>query len=361
MRPQLFSGFDALTPRFRELFDAAGQTCFFLGIPWFRNFAETVCAPEEEILILGIESEGAPGAALGALVLKRDRSVALFKPRIVTGLANFYTTYYAPVFASGLDPETTTRVCLAFAEALAAVRPRINLIRLDCLAREEIAFDALRAGFRKAGFVTDAFFHFGNWFEPTADTDFAAYRNTLSGQLRSTLSRRAKRMERAGGFQIDLLTGEAGLDRAITAYERIYASSWKTPEPHPRFVPGLARVAARAGNLRMGVLSIKGEPAAAQIWIVRGGLATIFKLGHDERFKEFSPGSILTARLLEHVIDIDRVREIDFGHGDDPYKKDWLRQRRERWGIVAANPRTIIGARYAAIGLAKALRGKVRS
>lgn len=43
---------------------------------------------------------------------------------------------------------------------------------------------------------------------------------------------------------------------------------------------------------------------------------------------------------MEHVIDVDRVREVDYLTGDDAYKKDWMSHRRERWGIIAMNPRT---------------------
>jgi len=34
------------------------------------------------------------------------------------------------------------------------------------------------------------------------------------------------------------------------------------------------------------------------------------------------------------------VTEVDYLSGDDGYKKDWMSQRRERWGILALNPRT---------------------
>ncbi|MFZ2388006.1 MAG: hypothetical protein WAW69_09375, partial [Polaromonas sp.] len=37
------------------------------------------------------------------------------------------------------------------------------------------------------------------------------------------------------------------------------------------------------------------------------------------------------------------VTEVDFLIGDDAYKKNWMSHRRERWGIVAYNPKTLGG------------------
>ena len=47
--------------------------------------------------------------------------------------------------------------------------------------------------------------------------------------------------------------------------------------------------------------------------------------------------------LMEHVIDKDKVAEVDFLIGDDAYKRDWMSDRRERWGIIAQGPRTLAG------------------
>ena len=51
----------------------------------------------------------------------------------------------------------------------------------------------------------------------------------------------------------------------------------------------------------------------------------------------------MTAMLMEHAIEKDRVVEADYLIGDDPYKKAWMSHRRERRGIIAYNPRSIIG------------------
>lgn len=51
---------------------------------------------------------------------------------------------------------------------------------------------------------------------------------------------------------------------------------------------------------------------------------------------------------MEHVIDVDNVHEVDYLTGDDAYKKDWMSDRRERWGVVAFNLRTPHGLLAAA-------------
>ena len=88
---------------------------------------------------------------------------------------------------------------------------------------------------------------------------------------------------------------------------------------------------------------IDGTPAAAQIWLVQEGRATIFKLAHDPAFDRQSPGTLLTHWVLSQLHDQDGVRDVDFGRGDDSYKRLWLSLTRDRVGFLAANPRSLKG------------------
>ena len=71
---------------------------------------------------------------------------------------------------------------------------------------------------------------------------------------------------------------------------------------------------------------------AAQLWFVANQVAHIFKLAYDGEYSQFSVGTLLTMKLMEHVIDVDKVACVDFLSGDDEYKQQWMSARRERVG-----------------------------
>jgi CelD/BcsL family acetyltransferase involved in cellulose biosynthesis len=107
--------------------------------------------------------------------------------------------------------------------------------------------------------------------------------------------------------------------------------------------------------LRLGIARLDGQAIAAQLWIVGKTKASIYKVAYHEAHAALSPGTVLTSYLLRHVIEHDQVSEVDFLIGDDEYKKIWMSDRRERWGIVAFNRRTFIGC----ILMAKEIIGRM--
>ena len=72
--------------------------------------------------------------------------------------------------------------------------------------------------------------------------------------------------------------------------------------------------------------------------------ATVLKLAYDEAFKAHSPGTVLTALTLRHLLDQEHATEIDFGRGDDDYKQGWAAQRRQRIGLLLVDPWRLSGA-----------------
>ena len=69
----------------------------------------------------------------------------------------------------------------------------------------------------------------------------------------------------------------------------------------------------------------------------------MLKLAHDETFKAHSPGTVLTALMIRHLLDNEHVAQIDLGRGDDTYKQGWAVERRQRIGVLLINPRRPAG------------------
>ena len=338
----------ALAPEVRSFMLAAERGDVEAGPDWYENLIATVFP-------------GDPGIRFYAL---RDgaRVLALLPLRATGGrlhaLANFYTTLYQPLLADGVTPAQLVPLLAA----VVAEFPRAATLTLAPMDPQSDSYRQLLVALRLLRWAPYEYFAFGNWSLPVSG-DWATYLGTRQGTLRSTIKRMGKKFGGAGGT-LEIITDPAQMARGVAAYETVYAASWKQPEPFPAFMPGLLRNCAARGMLRLGLAWLDGQPVAAQMWIVSHGRAAIYKVAYHESYKQYAPGTLLTALLMAQVMDVDHVTEVDYLIGDDPYKKVWMSQRRERWGIVAYNPRTLRGlaglAREALGRALKPVRGWLR-
>lgn len=251
-------------------------------------------------------------------------------------LSNYYTGLFGPVGpVAGLGHDDWLRALQSVRATTAPVRWHLHPLP------ENAAWSLdLERALQCCGYWTDRHFCFGNWYQPVPAGGFDAYWAARPSALRNTVARARKRLDKRGDWRLEIVTQPGpGLEAAIAAYVSVYNRSWKTPEPNPLFMPSLMRLAAGQGWLRLGLVWVDGAPVAAQLWLVAGGKASIFKLAYVQGQEKLSAGSVLSAELMRHVMDVDGVREVDFLSGDDAYKADWMAQRRERIGLVAFDQR----------------------
>ena len=332
-------GMRALPDGYAALFEAAGRQSFFVSNSWFTNFERSVLPASQQARIYGVEDAGTPTAALVTRIVRRGEG--FWAPVRLEALGNYYTSLHELVAA----PEQDNRGAIeALAQALGSGTRDWDLLDLQPLDVQSQLYRELPDLLRRRGLVVQTYFCFGNWYLEVSGQPYASYFAGRSSSLRKNIPYYTRKLERNPRSRVEIVTGGEHVERALRDYEKVYNSSWKVPEPFPRFIPGLVRTAADDGWLRFGLVYVDDQPAAAQIWIVHGGIASIYKVAYDERFSKLSVGTILTAKLMEHVIDVDKVSVVDYLTGDDDYKKDWMSHRRERWGIVAFNPRRIRGA-----------------
>lgn len=334
-----FDQWDALPAGYQALFEEGRAQSLFLSRPWFANLVENSLNPGEKVRILAVENLAHSGNPL--LVLPAShRSTAAWKPRTLTSLTNFYTPLYAPLIQPNCDAR---RVLQTLAQALSAESPAWDMINLRWLDKSSSLFEDLVTALQLAGFVVQTYFCAGNWYEPVGGRTYQEYLQDLRSSVRNIARSKQKKVDRSGRVRAEIVTGGELLGAAIQAYEQVYASSWKTNEPYPRFIPGLLQVFAAEGWLRLGLAYVDEVPAAAQVWFVANGVASIYKIAYDQRFKDLSLGSYLTMHMIQRAIEVEKVQEVDYLTGDDRYKQDWMSLRRERWGILAMNPRTVKG------------------
>ncbi|APG62447.1 hypothetical protein LPB140_06200 [Sphingorhabdus lutea] len=236
-------------------------------------------------------------------------------------LSNWYNFTFQPIFSGCKD--LPDRMALLRAIAVNA-HQKMWHICLTPVPDEDDITDQIITAFTQSGWIAYTRPIDENHILRLNGRSFDEYWATRPGQLRNTVKRKAKK--NAVSIRIDKnFTPENWRD-----YEKIYAKSWKPGEGNPVFLQNLAKNEAEYGSLRLGLAYADDVPVAAQFWTVENGHALIHKLAHDEKYKNLSAGSLLSAALFQHVIDVDKVDIIDFGTGSDPYKKDWMEEVRHR-------------------------------
>lgn len=250
-----------------------------------------------------------------------------------TSLTTPYTCRFAPLYAPDVTGTDQAAAALAFGRFCRG----FSLVRLDAIDDTAAEHPSLIAGAREAGLAIARFDHFGTWHEPLLGRNWGAYLAARPGALRTTLRRKLKRA--AGETRFEMISGPAGLEAGIAAYEAVYAQSWKEPEPFPRFNAALMRAIAPLGLLRLALLHGASGPIAAQFWVRTHDTAMVLKLAHLEAAKALSPGTVLTALAIRALLTEGGITSLDFGRGDDPYKSLWTSTRRQRIGLLLINPR----------------------
>ncbi|MFN3619114.1 GNAT family N-acetyltransferase [Sphingorhabdus sp.] len=314
------------------------QPCLFDRMDWLESL-HRLALPGKPPLLLHAQQDGAE-AWMPLMQEGSGHHVAL---------ANWYSFLWRPIYGGEYDADTRLSLLRQLACSAKDLTKRLTLAPVP---GEDGSAHAIAAAFRSSGWFADLSECNQNHYVRLQGRSFDTYWATRPGQLRSTVKRKSK--SAAVSTRIYCTFDE----NAWEDYQQVYARSWKPSEGSPQFLETLARQEGIAGNLRLGLAYIDGLPVAAQFWTVENDIALIHKLAHDEHYVAASPGTLLSAALFRHVIDIDRVAEIDFGLGNDPYKQAWMEQIRPRYRIDLLLPGHVANWPVIARHHLRQLRGK---
>ena len=297
-------------PDVAQVFAPGPDATPFDRLDWLQLMAAECLQPARSFVAIARD-----GAAIAALPL-------VATPAGLGALANWYSFIARPRFAAD-----GARLLPALLRSLSPV----GALRFAPLPETEarLMADAIR----NAGWIGALTVDHANHVLHPAGRDFATWWATRPGQLRETVRRKGRKVA---------IRIERDFDpETWSSYEAIYAKSWKPAEGSPAFLRRFAQAEGAAGRLRLGLASIDDQPVAAQFWTFEQGTAYIHKLAHDPAATPHSPGTVLTHALFAQAFDADCATTIDFGTGDDAYKRDWTETVRTRYRLEACHPRAL--------------------
>ena len=317
MRFVCFSGWDQLPESANGLFAQGEKASLFVSRPWFES----------------VTADGSENATrmLLACVIAGTKVLAILPLMKRPGQTWYSLRHrYTSLFSFLLDEHDRDQVLACLVEGLQQL-PFQSLL-LEPVATDDRHVNALQTCLESDGFSCHRSFRLYNWTHRLQGVSYRQYLAARPARLRNTIARKARKLAREQGFVTRVLIGDQ-VPPAMAEYHAVYRRSWKAHEQYPNLLEGMVKRFSSRGWSRLGLLSVRGQPVAAQLWVVLHGKASIFRLAYDEVWKHYSPGSILTGVLMEHVIDSDAVQEIDFLTGNEAYKQDWMSERRERWAL----------------------------
>ena len=248
----------------------------------------------------------------------------------LNALANYYSFSYGPIIDGAPSPSTCRVLMERIAGQLRQGHDRVSLYPLqdhDGTAR------MMRQAFASAGWIAFLTDQGSNPILQLNGRDFETYWAGRPDALRISLERE-DHISRYRFTIHDRLT-----DALWQEYLAVYAASWKNAEPWPGMVRAIAEEAADRGALRFGIAREGGRTIAAQIWTIEGTTACIHKIAQDRTQDRKSPGTLLSCHMFRHMIDREKIEQIDFGTSNTAYKRDWMELERPMLRLDCFNPR----------------------
>ena len=329
----LFDDLDAVARDAGDALTRDAQPVMFDRLDWFR-LVNDFTPPKGKPLIVRARN----GKASAWLFMAASGGSA-------APLSNWYSLRYGPV-VDGADGAAAVH---ALGQGLR--QAGIGELSLSPMNEE----DPLRAALKEQGWMTLRSAATINWRIRTAGMSFEDYWASRPSRLRNTAKRRAK------AAKLDLVVRDDFDAKAWEDYESVYNASWKPAEGSPALMRRLAEAEGAAGTLRLGLAYHEGQPVAAQLWTVEHKVATIHKLAYREDARHLSPGTILSMEMFRRAIDEDKVETIDFGIGDDGYKRDWMEEAVPLYALTAYDLRSLRGLAGLCRSVAAKLVRRVRS
>jgi len=292
---------------------------------WFKLLANHIIPESSEPLFFCITDMAKNLVAIIPTIVHPNQQ---YKVRRITSLSNFYSLDFAPIFTK--KTASHSKVYQSFIKHLVQKNIAWDILEFSPTDPTYLPMIDFIESCENAGLKTQQSHCHYNWVYHNVDDTYEEYIKNRPKKIRD-IPRLERKLQKKHQIEIKLTTShEDDVKQAIADYEIIYEKSWKDKENYPAFIPEFISQCAEMGILRLGILYLDQIPVASQFNIHDQGTSLIYKLSYDEKYKNQSVGSILSYYMMAHAFEKDQAQIIDYGCGNDGYKKDWMSHRLER-------------------------------
>jgi len=306
------------------------QENFFGDVDWYDLLQKHITGPDEKIIYYCILDQRKKIQAVFPLVKSPGKATSGYA---LKSLANFYTMEYIPPITNG--PRKSRKVINAFVNYL--FHEEKGWVSLDIFPLDETKLEViyLREKLAMHFPITSSLCH-KNWIYINNNKNFDDYIACSPPRIKD-IRREERRVLKQHEVDFRMYIDDENMENAIQDYFTVYDNSWKEKENYPEFIPDLIRLCAQKNMLRLGILYIDGIASAAQLNIFHDNITLIYKLSYQEQYKNLSAGAILSFKMMQYAFSQDNSRLIDYGCGNDEYKKNWMNHCLRKTTLTAYN------------------------
>jgi CelD/BcsL family acetyltransferase involved in cellulose biosynthesis len=284
------------------------------------------------------------GRRLRVLVVRRGADPAAILPLWEGPLGSRWLPFRRiQILGTGLSDRLDLLLCgdpAASAEAalrhLLARPARWDVLELREVPEESEAVEAIRTAAARLGLECEVAADSECHYVPIRSDWETFFATRFGRRQRKTLNHNARRLEAKCGpvsTTFNAVPDDPALLARLAAMpqEAVYHGADRLSifgsGPKRAFFEEVVQRFSRRGWLRLGVLELKGELAAFRLAFRYAGKHIDYFTGFHRDYAKVSPGAVLLAQVMEDCFR-DRLREVDFLRGAEPWKAVWTDERR---------------------------------
>jgi CelD/BcsL family acetyltransferase involved in cellulose biosynthesis len=331
-----------LRDEWTDLLEASAANCIFLTWEWlwtwWRHFGQS-----RRLLLLTVrcDDELVASAPL-ALGLRHTRRLVPFRSLEFLGTGDVGSDYLDFIVRNGHETA-------ALEPLVGALGRQPFAVDLRQLAWPSRTADVFKARLARHGWSSRDEQHDVCPFIHLSGHTWSSYLASLDGHHRNGFRRRSRQLASGFDMRLQCVTTEEGRRDALRWLIELHQRRWRdrggsTAFHSPQlmaFHEEFTRRAAERGWLRLLVLHLDGEPAAAVYGLRYGPTFHFYQTGFDPRFGHLGVGQVVVGLSIKLAIE-EGAQEYDFLHGAERYKFDWAHQVR-RLGRLEGYPGTLSG------------------